>query len=368
LHKIIIPHCFYRKGAQNHLSLGGYAQLNCGYYSVPIDKITNIYIEFCMKRIVIFLLLFTSLTTFAHEDTYMAIEKSNVHIKVRVGYKTSLNVSIIESYAEIINTFIREIDPTEKVFIQFEEDYCFSNYDLVLVAYDEFKKFLIPSGFPFRYKYDMSYINTQKGVNIIIAQKYFKLEPLLKLLEFGLKNKDYALAKGKNFFDTEQSLHNPKATITIDSVMQSESSHLTKKYLSKKLELKNPPNLLTQKNINIFLQHDSIFFVHTNGTEILKLETLYSINYDNSTDCLFILDSNRSFYFINQNLKSNQKQYDFTFKLSCSDKLTITYSEKDAKYKLRKGGRTIIVVDENGNEINADWVYFDEANGVTRKE
>ncbi|MGI6047227.1 MAG: hypothetical protein ACOYEG_04375, partial [Petrimonas sp.] len=69
-----------------------------------------------------------------------------------------------------------------------------------------------------------------------------------------------------------------------------------------------------------------------------------------------------------QNLKSNQKQYDFTFKLSCSDKLTITYSEKDAKYKLRKGGRTIIVVDENGNEINADWVYFDEANGVTRKE
>ena len=61
----------------------------------------------------------TSLTTFAHEDTYKAVEKSNVHIMIQVGYESSWELRIVESYAEIINNFIKEIDSTEKVFIHF---------------------------------------------------------------------------------------------------------------------------------------------------------------------------------------------------------------------------------------------------------
>jgi len=336
-----------------------------------------------MKKTILLLLLLTSLTAFAHEDTYKAIEKSNVHIKIQVGYESSLELRIVESYAEIINDFIRKIDSTEKVFIQFSEDYCYSNDDLFFLAYGEFKNF-IPDGFPWGYKYDMNYINTQKGINIIIKEKYFKLKTLLQLLEYGLNNKDFVIEKenvskgkrgryvhrvinGQNWMKYE--LYNePESPCTIDSIFQNDLSSLAKKYLSQKVNFNDPPKVLTQKNVELFLQNDSIIFVDAMGTEILKLSTINSISYENTTDCLFILNSNHSFYFFNQKLKSNQKRYDFTFELRCIDRLTITYLVEDSKYKLRKGGSTIIVIDEKGNEINADWVYFDETNGVTRKE
>ena len=48
-----------------------------------------------MKQIIIFLLLLTSLTAFAHEDTYKAVERSNVHIKIQVGYESAKSRSII---------------------------------------------------------------------------------------------------------------------------------------------------------------------------------------------------------------------------------------------------------------------------------
>ena len=109
-----------------------------------------------MKTIIIFSLFLTSLTTFAHEDTYKAIERSNVHIKIQVGYESSWELRIVESYVEIINDFIKEIDSKEKVFIQFSEDYCHTNNDLFFLSYGDFKKF-IPDGFPWGYKYDMNY-------------------------------------------------------------------------------------------------------------------------------------------------------------------------------------------------------------------
>ena len=318
-----------------------------------------------MKRFIFVFVLLNSWTAFAHEDTYRAVEKSNVHIKVCVGYETSLNLSMIEAFAEIINNFIKEIDSTEKVFIQFEEDYCFSNYDLVFLAYGEFKKFLIPSGFPFGYKYDMNYINNQKGVNLIIAESYFKLEPLLQLLEFGLSNKDCVLTKGKNFHETEKSFSQNVGIAVIDSILQSESSPLTKKYLSKKIKCPHTLFPLTQKNIELYLQNDSVFVVDVKGYEILKLSTLYAVQYDSPTNCLFLFNSNRTFYFVNQHLKSNQKKYALSFELNCSNRLIISYIKGSSKYKLDKGGNDFIIVDKNGNEIINEWAYFDEKNGVT---
>ena len=70
-----------------------------------------------MKRLFLLFMILNSWVVCAHEDSYIAIEKSNVHFKIRVGYDESLNLSLIKSYAEIINRFIREIDSSEKVFI-----------------------------------------------------------------------------------------------------------------------------------------------------------------------------------------------------------------------------------------------------------
>ena len=317
-----------------------------------------------MKRIILFLLLLISWKAVAHEDTYKAVEKSNVHITIKVGYESSLELRIVESYAEIINDFIKEIDSTEKVFIQFTEDYCFFYEDLYFLAYGEFKNFL-QIGFPWGFEYNMGFINTQKGINVIISEKYFKLNTLLQLLEFGLQNKNYIIGKGKpsewqlNRYESEtisminSAIQSESASI-IDSIMQNELSYLTKKYLSKKIAFHDIPKELTQKNIELFLQNDSILFVDSKGSEILKLSTINSIYYDSITDCLFIVNTNRSFYFINQNLKSNKKQYeyDFLFYLDCSVAIRAKYIPEKSKYEL-----------DVGKEI-----FFDEINGITENK
>ena len=202
-----------------------------------------------------------SFTAFAHEDTYKAVEKSNVHIMIQVGCKSSLELRIIESYAEIINDFIREIDSTEKVFIRFSEDYCFSYEELFFVAHGEFKDF-VPLGFPWGYKYDMKSINTQEGICIIISEKYFKLKTLLQLLEFGLRNKNFIIDKERIF---KTKIFEPETASIIDSIMHNELSDLTSKCLSQKVKFNDIPKVLTQKNIQLFLQNDSVLFVNTNG-------------------------------------------------------------------------------------------------------
>jgi len=328
-----------------------------------------------MKRIILLFLLLTSLTAFAHEDIYKAVEKTNVHIQIKVGYETSWELRIIESYAEIINDFIKEIDSTEKVFIYFSEDYCFFEKDFFFISYGNFKEF-VHSDFPWGYNYDMEFINSQKGVSVIISEKYFKLKTLLQLLEFGLRNKDYVKDKQQIYKEDKGipafSKYNPFHYLTkkesgqesetasiIDSILQSETSTLIKKYLSKKISFQDIPKILIQKNIELFLQNDSIFFVDTEDSEILKIFTINSISYESKTGCLFILNTNRSFYFINQNLKSNQKQYDLPFELGCLDALWIKFVNK--KYKLEKDG-----LYRFGKNKSMDWVYFDEVKGISK--
>jgi len=314
-----------------------------------------------MKRTILFLLLLTSLTAFAHEDTYKAVEKSNVHIMVQVGYESSLELRIVESYAEIINDFIKEIDSTEKVFIHFSEDYCFFNENSFFVAYGEFKQF-VPSGFPWGYKYDMKFINTQEGIGIIISAKYFKLKTLLQLLEFGLQNKNY-LKNSKEKIFKEKKYESETARV-IDSIMQNKLSDLTNEYLSRKVILNNTPKVLTDKNIQLFLHNDSIYFVDTNDSEILRLSTINSISYEPQTDCLFLFNTNSSFYFINRNLSSNQKQYDLPFSFGCLEAIWI--EKAGEKYKLEKDRWFRVVVGDNPKI--EDWVYFDEKNGITKEK
>ena len=316
---------------------------------------------FKMKRTILFLFLLISLTAFSHEDTYKAVEKSNLHIMIQVGYKSSWELLIMESYAEIINDFIKEIDSTQKVFIRFDEDYCFFYDYLFFVGYGEFTRF-IPSGFPWGYKYDMRYINTQEGIGIIINEKYFKLKTLLQLLEFGLQNKNYIIdEEGISKIKRCES----ETAYIIDSIMQSELSHLTEKYLSKRVDFCNNVSMKwrTEFGIDFFLQNDSILFVNTNGFEILKLSTINSVYYDDSTDCLFLFNANRSFYFINQNLKSDNKQYNLPFEWDCLEAIWVNYVAEESKYKLEKDGK-YRVVDKEYNGI--DWVYFDEINGITK--
>lgn len=113
-----------------------------------------------MRNTITYILLLISTSIFAHEDTYKAIQLSNLHLKIKVGHEDSYQLKIAESYAPIINDFIREIDSTQKVFIQFEEDYCSLKDEYYLLSVDSFMKTVIPLGFPFSYPYDLGYIKT----------------------------------------------------------------------------------------------------------------------------------------------------------------------------------------------------------------
>jgi len=309
-----------------------------------------------MKKIILFLMLLTSLSALAHQDKYIVVEKSNVSITIKVGYESSWELLIVESYAEIINNFIREIDFfTEKVFILFDEDYCFFYDDSYHIGYSDFSPYF---PFPCNYYFGMNFFNAHEVLDIRISTKYFKLKPLLQLLEFGLQNKNQIIDKGKIF---KSKIQKSETASIIDSILQSKSGNLINKYLSKKIIFNDIPKTLTQKNIKFFLQNDSIVFIDKNGSEILKISTINSISYEPKTDCLFIFNTNKSFYFINKNLKSNKKQYDLPFEFRCIEAIWIEYEKN--RYKLEKDMRWR---DIDSKREGTDWVYFDEINGITK--
>ena len=202
------------------------------------------------KVFTIFVLLIFSKALFAHEDTYKAIELSNLHIKVMVGFEPSYQLNIIEAYAKIINEFIVAIDRNEKVFIQFDEDYCLFKNNYYLLSYGNFNKNLIHFGFQFSYPYHLGFIKNDSGLNIIINQKAFKLKPVLQLIEYGLKNTVTIRANQKLLHIYTINIHPvPKYLISrdivnnrvesidlniIDSIIQTRLSDISNSYLIKK--------------------------------------------------------------------------------------------------------------------------------------
>jgi hypothetical protein len=59
-----------------------------------------------MRIATTFILILISACIFAHEETYKAIQLSNLHLKIMVGYEDSYQLKIAESYAPLINDFI----------------------------------------------------------------------------------------------------------------------------------------------------------------------------------------------------------------------------------------------------------------------
>jgi len=96
----------------------------------------------------------------------------------------------------------------------------------------------------------------------------------------------------------------------------------------------------------------------------MKLPSFNSIIYDDKTSCFFLFNTNRNFYFFNKDMISNQIQYDLPFETGCSE-ILIKYNTVISKYELTKR-RSIILLDENNNEINKEWTLFDEINGISK--
>jgi hypothetical protein len=318
------------------------------------------------KNIAILFILLFSKVAFANEDTYIAIELSNVHIKIMVGDESSIQLEIINSYAETINDFVNKINPSQKVFIQFDEDYCYNNLNYFLLSYGDFKDFVIPYGFPFSYPYDMGFVEKENGLTLTIAQTDFKLKPVLQLIEYGLLNKNYIIANQETFKTDSDNIHPALKTrispeenkriktidlSVIDSITKCNTSLITRKYLLKKNPINNFSSTLNEKEIEVFLQNDSIHFLKNTSNELIILSTLYCLRYESVSQGLFLFNTNSSFYFLNKELKSNQTKYELSFGIGCLDGMSVSYLKELMGYKIMKTD----YFGFGGSEI---WDYF----------
>ena len=310
-----------------------------------------------MKRLITISLLIVVINTtlYSHEDSFIAIEESNLHIKAQVGYEWSLQLKIIRAYAPIINEFIRDINPNEKVFIQFEEDYCYFGTNCAYLTYGDFKDFIVPGGFPFRLNYDMTFINNESGLAILVADKYFKVKPILQMIEYGLRNKDTVKENSNQLaeFSIPISINAtkeqraellkiiPKVKFKVmdeallKNILKSEETSLLQKYLDKTLPVKDFSETLDSRDINVYLQNDSICF-YKQGKKLLTISTIDFFASDENRKSLFVFDTNKSFYYLSPEHETNHRKYHLSFALDCLHWLRITYQPVNQRYLMGK--------------------------------
>lgn len=286
-----------------------------------------------------------------------------------VGYEDSYQLKIAESYAPIINDFIKEIDATQKVFIQFEEDYCSLKDDYYLLSVDSFMNSVIPLGFPFSYPYDLGYIKTEYGINIILSNADFKILPILKLISYGLRNNEHIIEKQHYFELDSDNIHPITKTRMnrdysvriksisldiIDSLIQSKKTEIETKYLSQKILLKDCGDYRFQ----ILLNNDSILIANELNENLLKISGLQCIIKEHQNNCLFIFNSESSFYYIDSLRGIISKEYNLTFSIKsiCENIVFITYDKEKDMYELSNGysgtNRTINYFSRQGGLID----------------
>ena len=290
------------------------------------------------------------MSIFAHEDTYKAIQLSNLHLKVMVGYDDSYQLKIAESYAPIINDFIKEIDSTQKVFIQFEEDYCSLKNEYYLLSVDSFINTLVPLGFPFSYPYDLGYLKTEAGINIILSNVEFKILPILKLISYGLKNNEYVLENQKPFELDSENIHPITKTRmnrdyseriksigmeTIDSLIHCKETELESKYLSRKILLKD----IVDSEFQIMLNNDSVVIVNATDEKLLKISGLQCMFKEPQHQGYFVFNSESSFYYLDSKTEniSEENKLTFSIKSICENIVFITYDREKDLYEISNG-------------------------------
>lgn len=295
-----------------------------------------------------FALLFLSFIScsflYSHQDSFYAIEESNVHIKVKTD-RGSWQTIILRAYAPIINEFICEIDPQEKVFIQFNEDYCYLDSTYNYVSYGRFNDVLIPGGFPWGMEYDMKFLQNETGLCILIQEKFVKLEPILKQIEYGLRNKDKLIDQltyeadfsrfGYSEMTEEQKLQfkgilfetkfNAVEKDITEQILNSQRTSKQHKYLSKSILLADSIKEFSRDNVSLYLQNDSLHFYSKTADTFLTVSTIERILKEETTQSYFLLDSNRSYYYINNNYYCDGLKNKLTFEVGCSDRALVKY-------------------------------------------
>ncbi|KAA5533074.1 hypothetical protein [Paenimyroides baculatum] len=145
-----------------------------------------------MKKLLLIIFLVNFQNLLAHEDQFIGIEKSNIHITLKLDSYDTNRINQVTNYAEFLNNFIKSNFSSEKVYLRYDYDYIMKADHYIIGSYTDFKN-ILPCNFriffnekvrPTNTLYDMNFINNNKGPALIINNYQLNIDEVLKAITY----------------------------------------------------------------------------------------------------------------------------------------------------------------------------------------
>lgn len=243
-----------------------------------------------MKKIVL-LILITFQNSWAHEDQFFSIEKSNIHITLKLDYENDDLIDLYTNYAEYLNNYILRNFASEKVYIRMDYDYIVNSTNNYIVGtYTEFKN-ILPCNFRLfwnsrtrseNWYYPMDFINNNKGSALVVNQSQFDVDKIAKAITYLIQLKPRRIC-----VFTEYQIKQNLCFNGISSATTEVYTNYASYFLIEDL------NLIKTKNVNISIKNGK------HHIEDKEIEPIYEIkNYNSDLSLIFI--NRQEFYFKNK--------------------------------------------------------------------
>lgn len=243
-----------------------------------------------MKKFTLLFLL-TFQFAWSHEDQFFAIEKSNIHITLKLDNENEELVNLYSNYAEYLNNYILRNFASEKVYIRMDYDYIVNKSNNYIVGtYTDFKN-ILPCNFRLfwnsktrseNWYYPMDFINNNKGSALVINQSQFDVDKIAKAITYLVELKPQRIC-----VFTENQIKQNLCFNGISSASTEVFTNYASYYLIKDL------NVIETKNLTISIKNGK------HNIENEEIEPIYNIkNLDSGYSLIFI--NREEFYFKNK--------------------------------------------------------------------
>ena len=344
-----------------------------------------------MKKILIFYcLILGNISVFAFVDKIYVYEESNLLFQIKTGNERSKEKYILETNLKLINNFVKDIDSTQNIYIQFDQQDYYCDHSFYTLSYGNFSDFALYGEILCSNAEVVSKKFNEKGIIIYFSNNFFKLKPILQLIEYGLKNNNIII-ENQHFieypFDTtlfieDQSLFHEimyKKLVSenlnslnysrindneIGLIFNIPITQIQSDYLVIRTSFSYLYKELSENNYNLYLQNDSCYIVNYKG-DIIRLENIYGIRYVKEQNCLFIFDSQESFIFIDLSNKTKNHSSTLPFKIdcfqgTCFEVLQIYFDIEKKEYKIQ----LVSWIDPEDSTIVYPYCYYNSNTNI----
>ncbi|MGX7667610.1 hypothetical protein [Flavobacterium pedocola] len=258
-----------------------------------------------LRNVIIFILFFSSVKVFAHEDFTAVRKYSNVIVRLKSGYSYE-EFNKVFLLGKLVEKFSRKLNYSQTIFLDFDHYYVGQCQPAYFISFDKGKdhiKKVYADGEPEK--------DILKDNAIVIRQVSTSFDPqiTLKLVEYAIENLPYIKRNQKtvvykeNYCDWEIKSVDRKR---ISQIVNAPSSKNVRNSLTERINLDDDKST----SISYYLQNNSFtLFYKSKGKEskIITLKTIYYIA-QISKEAIIVFTSKSSFYYINKS-KLSKKQY-----------------------------------------------------------